>query len=60
MPDPTTDGLEIERSIVGNEIKAPAKTTINNLLTEGLFSDFVLNISPDKNKIAKVPTATAN
>lgn len=60
IPDPTSDMSEIESKIEGNENRPPIKTIIKDLFNESLFCDFVLNISPDRNKIARVPTATAN
>ncbi len=52
--------LEIERKMAGNDKTNPAPIKAESFLGDVFFVDLSLNISPDKNRMANVPTPTAN
>ena len=52
--------LEIERKIAGNVKTTPAPIKATVFSGDVFFADLSLNISPDKNRMANVPTPTAN
>lgn len=53
-------GLETEKKMAGKDKTILAPINAAKLLGEVFFVGLSLNISPDKNKMANVPTPTAN
>ncbi len=51
---------ETERKIAGNDKTTPAPIKATVFLGDVFFVGLSLNISPDKNRMANVPTPTAN